>query len=70
VALYRGYLIGRDGAIAGRCEFEREDDAAALEYTRQNVMTKPIELWQGERLVGRVEPNDRRKSGLASFVGD
>ena len=70
MALYRVYLIGRDGAIVGRCEFERDDDASALKYTRQNVMTKPIEIWQGERLVGRVEPSVRRKSDLASFFGD
>jgi hypothetical protein len=70
VALYRGYLIGPDGGIVGRCEFEREDDAAALEYARRNVMAKPIEVWEGERLVGRAEPRDRRKSGLASFLGN
>jgi hypothetical protein len=70
VAFYRAYLIGPAGGIVGRCEFEREDDAAALEYARQNVMAKPIEVWEGDRLVGTVEPHDRRKSGPAIFLGN
>jgi hypothetical protein len=69
LALYRASLIGPGGGIVASCEFERDDDAAALEYARQNVMTKPIQVWQGERLVGRVDPNATRKSGSASFLG-
>ena len=70
MAVYQGKLIGADGRVLRQSAFEAEDDAAAIEYARRNVMNKPIEIWRGERCFERVEPKDRFKADLASFFGN
>jgi len=69
VAVYQGKLIGADGSPVWQAEFEAEDDAAAIEYARRNVMTKPIEIWQGQRHVATVAPEDKFQAELPGFFG-
>jgi hypothetical protein len=58
---YREYLLGSQGQILARSETECDDDVAALEHARKNVLLHPIEVWQGDRLVGTVHPGDKPK---------
>jgi hypothetical protein len=57
VAEYRAFVVGSKGQILGRSDFKADDDAAALEYARKNVLIHPIEVWQSDRLVGTVHPS-------------
>jgi hypothetical protein len=56
---YRAYVLGSQGQILGRSDFKCDDDAAALEYARKNVLNRSIEVWQGDRLVGTVHPGNQ-----------
>jgi hypothetical protein len=53
---YRFYDIDHDGRITGASNRPFADDAAALAHADQLLMNWPaIEVWQTDRLVGRVE---------------
>ena len=53
---YRFYDIDHNGRITGASNRPFADDAAALAHADQLLMNWPaIEVWQTDRLVGRVE---------------
>jgi hypothetical protein len=54
---YKAYAIGPDGSITLRIDLVCEDDESARERARQLVDACPIELWQGERFLGRFDPS-------------
>ena len=58
---YRAYFVGRDGHFIGFEPIVCADDAAAIESAKRLVNRHGIELWNGARLVGRLEP--MRKQG-------
>ena len=53
---YKAYAIAPDGSITLRIDLVCEDDESARERARQLVDADPIELWQGERFLGRFDP--------------
>jgi hypothetical protein len=56
---YRMYQI-RDRQIAGPpTEFEIPTDEAAIERAKQMLNGEDIELWQGNRLVIELKPQDK-----------
>lgn len=55
MADYRLYNI-IEGRIASARDFQCDDDEAAVERARQLAAGRPVELWQGARLVRRIEP--------------
>ena len=55
---YYAYVLGRAGHIMKRYDFKADDDKAALEHARQYVITSPVEVFQGERMIGTLQPND------------
>lgn len=60
VASYR--LYGLDGVrkVASAEWIDAEDDRAAIEAARERLDGRPCEIWQGPRLVARIErSNDR-----------
>ncbi len=55
---YRAYVIGKNGQTLQRHDFQSENDAAALEHSRQYLTDKDVEVWQLDRVVGTL-----RKAG-------
>ncbi len=59
VTAYRLYVLSSDGHITGPPDtIECEDDRGAIETAKQLLDGKAIEVWDGNRLVIRVEPNN------------
>jgi len=54
-AQYLFNLIDENGEIAGREEILCADDLAALECARTLCVDCSVEIWVGERFVGRVK---------------
>ena len=53
---YRAYIVGEDGHFLD-CEARRwMDDRQAVEWAKQLVAGRAIELWCGERFVAKLEP--------------
>ena len=53
---YRAYVVGNNGHVLKRYDFQSPDDAAALEHARQHVTDKDVEVWQLDRAVGTLRP--------------
>ena len=57
---YRLYCLDGEGRISGAAEVVNADtDEEALDAARDRATT-PCELWQGRRLVGRIEAPRKR----------
>jgi len=52
---YRLYTLGRGNRISQAVDLDCETDAEAIEKARALYPRDPIELWQGKRLVKRIE---------------
>lgn len=53
---YRLYHLGREGDIRGAINRAFRDDAEAFEHADHLLEIHPVvEIWQTDRLVGRVE---------------
>jgi hypothetical protein len=50
---YRACLVSEDGSVLRSVLLVCPDDEVAKEYARQLVDGHAIELWQGERRVGK-----------------
>lgn len=56
---YRIYVLDLAGHVAGPPQIvECTDDQEAIRQARQCLDAKPIEVWDGAKRVGRVEPNE------------
>ena len=55
MAEYRAYRLDEKGHVLQRIEFEAEDDAAALGNAQQYVDGHDVEVWQRERVVGKLK---------------
>ena len=53
---YRAFTVGEDGHIDGGRNYKRATDQDAIVWARQWLENKPIEIWNGERFVKRLEP--------------
>jgi hypothetical protein len=52
---YRAFLLSKSDQItAPAFEFESADDPAAIAYAQQRIDGHDIEIWEGQRRVGRV----------------
>ena len=57
---YRFYAIKRDGHIDGLpTEHELPDDVAALTEAKRRINGHDIEVWQGERMVAYLTPDEK-----------
>ncbi len=55
---YRFYFLSRKNRIDGPPrELDCADDEAALIAARQLLDGQAIEIWQGKRVVGRLDPD-------------
>ena len=53
---YRFYDLDQRGTIVGACNRPFADDAEALAYADWLLASRPaVEVWQTDRLVGRLE---------------
>jgi hypothetical protein len=56
---YRAYFVGIDGPFSStKAEFLHNypDDITAIEAAKQLVRDYDVELWDGDRFVGRFSP--------------
>ena len=44
-----------------RHEFKATDDKSALKGARPYVIGSPVEVWQGERLIGTLQPDSQHR---------
>jgi hypothetical protein len=56
LASYRLYCLDGAGKIMTAEWLEADSDAAALDQARQREQPLACEVWDRERLVGRIEP--------------
>jgi hypothetical protein len=56
MADYRAYTVGLDGRLIGFEPLVCADDAEAIERAKLLVGDRSIELWNGPRLVIRLDP--------------
>ena len=56
---YRAYILSDKGHIVTFVDLVQADDAQAIEAAKKMVGVQNVELWDGERLVGRfkTKPN-------------
>jgi hypothetical protein len=52
---YRAYLLGTDGHIRERMELESQTDEEAIARARQHFNGGAIEVWQGVRIVAKLD---------------
>jgi hypothetical protein len=64
MADYRAYIVGDDGHIIGFEPLVCADDGEAIEKAKRLVDRYPIEVWNGERLVKRLNTT-KKLSGEA-----
>ena len=60
---YRAYFVGIDGPFSStKAEFlpNYPDDTAAIEAAKQLVHDYDVELWDGDRLVGRFSADAKK----------
>lgn len=56
---YRIYVLDPEGHVTGPPQIvECTDDQDALRQARQCLDGKPIEVWDGSKRVGRLEPKE------------
>jgi hypothetical protein len=55
MADYRVYLVGRDGRTISQTASICADDAEAIKQAQHFIGGDAIELWNGDRLVKRLE---------------
>ena len=59
VRSYRLYVLDRDGHVKEAPQIiECKDDDEAIQRARQSLAGKPIEIWDGARIVGKLQPNE------------
>ncbi|GAB1715707.1 MAG: hypothetical protein NTAFB05_07490 [Nitrobacter sp.] len=52
---YRIYILNDKGHIQGDTLIVSDDDARAIEAAKRIVGVRHVEIWEGERLVGRFK---------------
>jgi hypothetical protein len=62
---YRVYVIDGQNHIVDRIDLDCADDSAAIEYAKQYINGKDIELWQRDRRIARfdIRPKDIELKG-------
>jgi hypothetical protein len=65
MAEYRVFTIGRDGHFISFRKFSSMDDADAVVWAKQLIDLYPVELWCGDRLVTRLDPEVGEAAGPA-----
>ena len=57
MSAYRVYCLDGAGKVWAAEWIEAADDAAALDAARRFHTAVRCEVWQGQRLIGRVDPD-------------
>jgi hypothetical protein len=52
---YRTYIVGRDGHFIEAIDLDCVNDAAAVESSRRLLDGNDVEVWQGGRMVSRLD---------------
>lgn len=56
---FRAYEVGQDGRIVRRFDFVCEDEADAKQHARRIIKGISVEVWEGSKLIDRIEPEAR-----------
>ena len=62
---YRLYFLDGTGKVASAEWLEAADDQAAIAIARDKCTSRRCELWQRQRLVARLGPDNEIESGAA-----
>ncbi len=62
MADYRAYIVGPSGTFVGSRNFACDTDEHAVEWAKQLLEDRPIELWSNSRMVSSLSPVQRRKA--------
>jgi hypothetical protein len=54
---YRAYIVGRDGHFIEAIDLDCANDAAAVDASMRFVDGNDVEVWQGGRMVSRLDRN-------------
>jgi hypothetical protein len=60
---YRVYIIGDDDRIVERIDLNCADDSAAIEFAKQYINGKDIELWQRDRRIAHFDTRPKDTMG-------
>jgi hypothetical protein len=60
---YRVYVVDDDDHIIDRIELDCADDSAAIEYAKQYINGRDIELWQRDRRIARFDTRPKDTHG-------
>lgn len=52
---YRAFIVDAEGHVVKRHDFEAEDDAGAIASAQQYVDGHDVEIWQLDRIVGKLK---------------
>ena len=55
---YQAYIVRPDGHIVNRVDVVCTDEVEARRLAKQVVDRNAVELWQGDRLIERFEPEE------------
>jgi hypothetical protein len=61
---YRAYIVGIDGpfnSIKAEFRHNHPDDATAIEAAKELADDYDVELWDGDRFLGRFSPEAKRR---------
>jgi hypothetical protein len=67
---YRAYLVGIDGHIRDRIELESKTDEEAVAMARRHFNGGAIEIWQGVRVVAKLDGGSGWADTLSSSTRD
>jgi hypothetical protein len=70
MAEYRAYIVGDDEHFIGCEPLVCADDREAIETAKRLVDKHPIELWSGNRLVKRLNPQKPRGDATSHEIKD
>jgi hypothetical protein len=59
MALYRLHFLQPDNSVGSTTDFDCDSDAEALEKVARIFYLHALELWQGTRLVRRIDRSTR-----------
>ena len=56
---YRAFVLNAGGHVSKRHDFEADDDVQAVQIARQYVDGHDVEVWQRDRMIGKLKQSDQ-----------
>jgi hypothetical protein len=59
VSDYRVFVLNAGGHVTTRHDFEADDDVQAVQIAQQYVDGHDVQVWQRDRMIGKLEKSNR-----------